>query len=94
MDKQLPVAVPHTELTKDMVTGHNGHKPKRPQQKRSQTETATNRNGHKQKWPQTEMATNQKGHRPKQPQTETATNRNGHSQKHHIAMFLPIRILQ
>ena len=60
------------------VTGHNGHKPKRPQPKRPQTETATNRNGHKPERPQTGTATNRNGHRPKRPQTETATNRNGH----------------
>ena len=60
------------------VTGHNGHKPKRPQPKRPQTETATNRNGHRPKRPQTGTATNRNGHRPKWPQTETATNRNGH----------------
>ena len=30
-----------------MVTGHNGHKPKRPQPKVPQTETVTNRNGHR-----------------------------------------------
>ena len=51
------------------VTGHNGHKPKRPQPKRPQTETATNRNGHKPKRPQTGTATNRK-----RPQTETATS--------------------
>ena len=60
------------------VTGHNGHKPKRPQPKRPQTETATNRNGHKPERPQTETATNRNGHKPKRPQTGTATNRNGH----------------
>ena len=60
------------------VTGHNGHKPKWPQPKRPQTETATNRNGHKPERPQTETATNRNGHRPERPQTETATNRNGH----------------
>ena len=47
------------------VTGHNGHKPKRPQPKR----------------PQTEMSTNRKGHKPERPQTETATNRNDHKPK-------------
>ena len=60
------------------VTGHNGHKLKRPQPKRPQTgtattETATNRNGHKPKRPQTGTATNRNGHRPKRPQTETTT---------------------
>ena len=60
------------------VTGHNGHKPKRPQPKRPQTETATNRNGHKPERPQTETATNRNGHKPERPQTRTATNRNGH----------------
>ena len=59
-------------------SGHNGHKPKRPQPKRPQTWTATNRNGHRPERPQTETATNRNGHRPKWPQTETATNRNGH----------------
>ena len=54
------------------VTGHNGHKAKRPQPKHQKTETATNwnahnRNGHRPKWPQTER-----------PQTETATNQIGH----------------
>ena len=79
------------------VTGHNGHKPKRPQPKRPQTGTATNRNGHKPKRPQTEWpqtgtatkperpqtgrATNRNGHRPERPQTETATDRNGHKPK-------------
>ena len=62
----------------EMVTGHNGHKPKRPQPKRPQTETATNRNGHKPERPQTETATNWNDHRPKRLQTETATDRNGH----------------
>ena len=62
----------------EMVTGHNGHKPKRPQPKRPQTETATNRNGHKLERPQTETATNRNGHKPKRPQTGTATNRKGH----------------
>ena len=38
---------------KHQVSGHNGHRPKRPK-----TETATNRNGHKPKRPQTETATN------------------------------------
>ena len=33
------------------VTGHNGHKPKRPQPKRPQTETATNRCGRSGLWP-------------------------------------------
>ena len=51
------------------VTGHNGHTPKRPQPKRSQTETATNRNGQRPKRPNTES------HKPKRPETETATNR-------------------
>ena len=61
-----------------MVTGHNGHKPKWPQPKRPQTETATNRNGHRPKRPQTETATNRNGHKPERPQTRKATNRNGH----------------
>ena len=61
-----------------LVTGHNGHKPKRPQPKRPQTETATNRNGHRPKRPQTETATNRNGHKPERPQTRKATNRNGH----------------
>ena len=56
------------------VTGHNGHKRKRPQPKRPQTETATNRNGHKPKRPQTGTATNRNGRRPERPQTETATS--------------------
>ena len=74
-----------------MVTGHNGHKPKRPQPKRPQTEgpqteTATNRNGHRPKQPQTGTATNQNGHRPERPQTgrpqtETASDRKGHKPK-------------
>ena len=59
-----------------MVSGHNGHKPKRPQ-----TETAINRNGHKPKRPQTGTATNRKDHKPKRPQTEKATNRNSHKPK-------------
>ena len=63
------------------VTGHNGHKPKRPQPKRPQTETATNRNGHKLERPQTGTATNRNGHKPERPQTGTATNRNGHKPK-------------
>ena len=46
-----------------MVSGHNGHKPKRP-----------NLNGLKPKRPQTEMAINRNGHRPKRPQTEMAMN--------------------
>ena len=50
-----------------MVTGHNGHKPKRPQPNRPQTETATNRNGHRPKRPQTETATNLNGHKPDSP---------------------------
>ena len=62
----------------ELVTGHNGHKPKRPQPKRPQTETATNRNGHRPKRPQTETATNRNGHKPERPQTRKATNRNGH----------------
>ena len=62
-------------------SGHNGHKPKRPKPKRPQTETATNRNGHRPKRPQTETATNRNGHKPKRPQTETATDRNGHKPK-------------
>ena len=62
-------------------SGHNGHKPKRPKPKRPQTETATNRNGHRPKRPQTETATNRNGHRPERPQTETATDRNGHKQE-------------
>ena len=62
-------------------SGHNGHKPKRPKPKRPQTETATNRNGHKPERPQTETATNRNGHRPERPQTGTATNRNGHKPK-------------
>ena len=62
-------------------SGHNGHKPERPKPKRPQTETATNRNGHRPKRPQTETATNLNGHRPERPQTETATNRNGHKPK-------------
>ena len=61
-----------------VATGHNGHKPKRPQPKRTQTETATNRKGHKPERPQTELATNRNGHKPERPQTETATDRNGH----------------
>ena len=65
----------------EMVTGHNGHKPKRPQPKRPQTETATNRNSHKPERPQTETATNRSGHKPERPQTETATNRNDHRPK-------------
>ena len=65
------------------VTGHNGHKPKRPQPKRPQTETATNRNGHKLERPKPETATDRNGHKPKRPQTETATNRNGHKPKGH-----------
>ena len=56
-------------------SGHNGQKPKRPKPKRPQTETDTNRNGHKPERPQTETATNRNGHRPERPQTETATNR-------------------
>ena len=48
------------------VTGHNGHKPKRPQPKRPQTGKATDRNGHK----------------PKRPQTETATDWNGQTKWH------------
>ena len=48
------------------VTGHNGHKPKRPQTERPQTGTATI----------------QKGHRPKRAQTGKATNRNGHNSCH------------
>ena len=63
------------------VTGHNGHKPKRPQPKRPQTETATNRNGHRPKRPQTGTATNRNGHKPERPQTGTATGRNGHKPK-------------
>ena len=63
------------------VSGHNGHKPKRPKPKRPQTETATDQNGHKPKRPQTETATNRNGHKPKRPQTEKATNRNGHKPK-------------
>ena len=63
-------------------SGHNGHKAKRPKPKRPQTETATNRNGHRPKRPQTETATNRNGHKPKRlfkperPQTGTATNTN------------------
>ena len=68
-------------LVKVMVTGHNGHKPKRPQPKRPQTETATNRNGHRPERPQTETATDRNGHKPERPQTETATDRNGHKPK-------------
>ena len=54
------------------VTGHNGHKPKRPQPKRPQpkrpqTKKATDRNGQKPKQPQAGMATNQNGHKPKWP---------------------------
>ena len=60
------------------ASGHNGHKPKRPKPKRPQTETATNRNGHRPEGPQTETATNRNGHKPERPQTRTATNRNGH----------------
>ena len=60
------------------VTGHNGHKPKRPQPKRPQTEMAKNRNGHKPKRPQAETATDRNGHRPKRPQTGRATNQSGH----------------
>ena len=56
-----------------VVTGHNGHKPKRPQ-----TEMATNRKGHKPKRPQTGTAINRNGNRQKRPQTKMATNRNGH----------------
>ena len=48
-----------------MGSGHNGHKPKRPKQ------------------PQTETATDREGHKPKRSQTEAATNRNGHSSKDH-----------
>ena len=62
-------------------SGHNGHKPKRPKPKRPQTETATNRNGHRPKRPQTETATDRNGHKPKRPQTGTATNRNGYKPK-------------
>ena len=50
-------------------SGHSGHKPKRPKPKRPQTETAVNRNGHRQELPQTKTATSRKGHRPEQPQT-------------------------
>ena len=70
-------------------SGRNGHKPKRPKPKRPQTETATNRNGHRPERPQTETATNWKatdrnvhkpeGHKPKRPLTETATSRNKHN---------------
>ena len=62
-------------------SGHNGHKPKWPKPKRPQTETATNRNGHRPKRSQTETATNRNGHNPERPQTESATNRNGHKPK-------------
>ena len=62
----------------ETVAGHNGHKPNRPQPKRPQTGTATNRNGHKRGRPQTETATNRNGHEPKKPQTETATNQISH----------------
>ena len=63
------------------VTGHNGHKPKRPQPKRPQTETATNLDGHRPKRPQLKRlqigtATDRNRHKPKRPQTETATNQN------------------
>ena len=68
----------HRKIILQKDSGHNGHKPKRPKPKRPQTETATNRNGHRPKRPQTETATNRKGHRPEWPQTGTATNRNGH----------------
>ena len=63
------------------VSGHNGHKPKRPKPKRTQTETDTDRNGHKPKRTQTEKATNRNGHKPERPQTETDTDRNGHKPK-------------
>ena len=66
------------------VSGHNGHKPKRPKPKRPQTERphaktatdlkSTSRNGHKPQWPQTETATKRDGHNPERPQTETAIN--------------------
>ena len=62
----------------DWITGHNGYKPKRPQPKRPQTETATNLNGHRPEGPHTETATNRNGHKPERPQTGSATNRNGH----------------
>ena len=70
----------------EMVTGHNGHKPKRPQPKRPQTETATNqkatnRDGHGPKRPQTGAATKRNGHKPKRPQTETITDQNGYKPK-------------
>ena len=57
----------------ETVSGHHGHKPKRPQRKRPQTETATdqkatNRNGHKQEQTQTETTTDRNGHKPKRPQ--------------------------
>ena len=63
------------------VTGHNGQKPKRPQSKRPQTETATSRDGHRPKRPQTEMATDWNGHKPKLPQTEKSTYRKDHKPK-------------
>ena len=65
-----------------VVSGHNGHKPKRSKPKRSQNEIASDRNGHRPKRPQTETATNRNGHKPKRPQIETATNRNGHKPAH------------
>ena len=83
----IMLSAPRMEWTREsgyvgvVVTGHNGHKPKRPQPKRPQTETAKNSNGHKPERPQTETATNRNGHKPERPQTETATNRNGHKLK-------------
>ena len=69
----IALALMHLSHIDCMVTGHNGHKPKRPQ-----TGTAIDRNGHKPKRPQTGTATDRNGHKPKRPQTGTATNRNGH----------------
>ena len=59
------------------VTGQNSQKPKRPQPKRSQTDKAPNRNGHRPKRPQSETDTNWNGHRPERPQTETVFGRLG-----------------
>ena len=51
-----------------MNSGHNGHKPKRPQ-----TGTVTDRNGHKPERPQTQTASNRNGHKPERPQIEIDT---------------------
>ena len=69
-----------------VATFTNGNRSWRPQTetastKRPLTETATNRNGHKQKRPQTGKATDLKGHKPKSSQTETATDRKGQKPK-------------